>query len=251
MLKMRGLVGKKAQSHIEMILSFVIFTGFLFVIFVVLRPLKNLDKDYNNLEEIRKTIIDNVSREFSSVSLILNSEAIKDLKDKGKGCFEIQQRIDIASTDNILVKDLSENSLKSKIEPEKISIEPKDNQNRYFKIYISSYFNEESLTDNNCYSLENEDFTYGPMQKKTIPFMEEIKIINDAYMQDYNQLKKSLKLKYDFDFYIITKSRETILNDTLSKHRLFQDDVFIKEVPLTIINKSADSNEYILGLRTW
>ena len=235
-----GLDKKKAQGHIELILSFVIFAGFIFFMLIFINPVRYLNTDYSSLDDVQEIITENSSMIYKSISLILSSNF------EGS-CFSVD---DLDAGESILVKDMSENVRDAKIESNKIYIEATNNE-RYYKLYFSSAFNNYTGSLIGCTSLAKQNYTFGALNIQSSVLFERLIDLNNAYVGDYDGLKKGLKINKDFDFYVLDEYRVGLINDSLTAHKVFPREMFVREVPLSVVDMDAETKNVVLGIRVW
>lgn len=232
---------KKSQTHVEIILSFAIFVGFIFAIFVFLNPLKTLQADYSSLEDIQNMLLDNVSITYKSASLILDEGISKE-------CIIVNDTL--GATGTLLVK--GKDGIKpSKKENNKIYLK-KDLDERYFMLYFSNAFNfYTSEFGVGCVVLDKANYTFGALNIERTAMLDKLAMLNTTYMNDYDAVKKNLRIARDFDFYVLDENRNTIMNDTLIKHKVTARTTVVREIPLNVIDSNANIRPVIFGLRAW
>lgn len=240
---------KKGQGHIEMIVSFVLFLSFVLAIFFFLYPIQDNSLDYSILNTVQEKIIENVSFNYLSSSLILGSSV-------NSGCFCVSNSVGFNS--NILAKDSLGN-----VKPRGLGLNPANQSqiltikiestfnNRIYKLFSSEIFNQyaSSCIVSSCLSEEN--YTFGPLSFERAILFENLVLLNEEYMKDYNSLRTRLGINRNFDFVILNNQRQVLLNDSLSMHNIKQSGVLARDIPLISINKNATFADIILHLEVW
>jgi len=239
--KQKFLKNKKAQGHIEMILSFVIFIGFILAIFFLFVPAKHTPIDYAIFDKVQMKILENLSFQYQTASLILNSNF-------ADSCFAVEDPFNISS--NVLVQDLNGDIKKVKKDGGKIYIAHTSN-NRYYKLYFSDNFNSPRLSSEECLNLEKANYSFGVLSSEQRVLYENLEILNKTYLTDYPKLKQLIGFGNDFDFIIIDKNRNILFNESLSLHKLKKANVLSREFPLAIIDKNASKRDLLFILEVW
>jgi len=68
-------IGKRAQSHVEIMLSFVLFMGALILIFMFINPFSKADEQISVIDNVQKALINQTSMEIGKLSIITEDEA--------------------------------------------------------------------------------------------------------------------------------------------------------------------------------
>lgn len=240
---MNLLKSKKSQGHIELILSFIIFVGFVVALLFILNPVGQKKINYNNLNEIQEKVLNNLSINYDYISLILE-EAVP----LENSCFSVDNRINKDS--NFVILDEKGNNVQAKMLPnDKIYL--KNNGGRYYKFYFSDEFLKSELNAITCLSLEEDKYTFGVLINEKIVFYDRLTAFNKSYIEDYSNFKKSLKIEDDFDFVIYDINKVEIFNESLSMNKVKATTVLSNEIALKTFDKNAMSKDIILRLRSW
>ncbi len=193
---MRGLINKKGASHFEMIISFVFFIGFVFFLFVFLKP--------HDTSTLSSAVITGLYDSFEEkVSTNLSNVFLKTNYTEGNSCFYIQLPeggfVYAIADGNSRVTKLSGDSVNSNLVGGGLSIESGES---FFRVAISPEF--EGGTIEGCDVLS--DYELGqPVERKVISYSV-LKEINESYFSNYNELKKELKVPAIFDFAIVAEN---------------------------------------------
>jgi len=232
---------KKGISHVEMILSFVIFVGFLIFIFAILNPLKISDEKDIYLNIVERGIRENTSIEFKFLSLSLNHSWGK------KKCFWFRYNLS-----NIIVKNesygfvaaLSRGGGKER----KIYI---NGTGSFFYILSCEEFNESDFFPKGCEMLRSENYTFGLLRKFDMTSYSRLEDLTKRYDSDYEGLKKEIGLPHskDFSFSVRDTSGKNILrvNKTISK----QASILARDVPIQIVYKNGTLKYALLNIQVW
>jgi len=234
---------KNAQSgHIEMILSFVIFAGFVLVIFVFLNPVTREKLSYTALDSVQSSIFKNLSLSYSSSSIILNSDV--------SGCFVVDDAIGLFS--NLIVFDS-----KGDIKPVKVvsgspgKIYVGSAVGRFFKLYYSNAFNTEVFSSSCSNVPPAGTYAFGTLNKESSILYENLADFNKSYIEDYSLLKSKLGLKSDFVYIVYTTDKTILYQDSISKRKVRSVNTLSRDIPLRAITKNAEFIDLIFHLEVW
>ena len=248
-MEIKTIDNKRSQGHIEMILSFVIFIGFVFAILVFINPVRDQKINYASVDVAENKILDNLSFVYSSTGLILTENKT--------GCFYVDNLL--GQSGNIIVKDMSDNIVGavnnySATNP-KIYIQSSAIPgNRYYKLYFSDKFQNYSI-DNYAAScntpLPSTNYTFGSVYVDRAVLLDNIAPLNKSYMADYSGLKSSFGVNEDFEFVVYNLNRTKVLADTTGLHKIKTSIVLARDMPLRVLDSNATASDIILNVRVW
>jgi hypothetical protein len=237
---MKSLKLKQSQGHVEMILSFAIFAGFVVVMLFLLNPAKENKISYGSLDVAENIILDNISITYDSIAVILDAPINNGL------CFSVENNLNLLGRS--LAIDEKKNIVFSGNTPSKINIQPNNNV-RLYKLYFSDSFNSYYLATN-C-APPSTGYSFGVLIHESSVLWENIQALNKSYMEDYSKLKRDLNINEDFEFVVYNLNRSQVLFDTTSVHKLKTSFVLSRDLPLRIIDKNATQRDIVLNLRVW
>ena len=244
MIKRRILLlnNHRSQGHIEMILSFIIFVGFVFTLFIFFTPVRQDTVSYASLEKTQTSLLSRVSINYNYVSIILNSTY------RGS-CISVN---DIPSAEgNVIVKDLSGNILTSKRTAGN-GIDIRAYGDRYYQLYFSSLFSPSSEVFTDCGSLvKNINYSEVVVSFGEDIFYEKINDTQNYYLTNYNELKTELGLLNDFEFLVYNFSYAVLMNETISFHKTKSFSVLSRDIPIRALTKTGEYKDLILTIRVW
>ncbi len=234
----------KTQGHIEMILSFTIFLGFLLVMFIFINPLRENRVSYTSLDEVENIVLSNLSIDYQHIALILESGR------PNTNCFSVYNNFSLNSS--ILVVDENENIVASlnDVSSKKINIEPQSKDTRLYRIYFSNNLIS-SASPSSCKDLKNSDYGFGVLTSENSVLAERLVWLNQTYWSNYSLLKSNLNLNKNFEFVIYNLNQSKVLFDTTAFHKVKTSEVLARDVPLRIINSSGAKSDILFNLRTW
>lgn len=233
---------KKAQAHVEEILSFVIFAGFVFTLLIFLNPVGQKSTSTTVLDFTERQIIDNLSISYEKVPLILDN-APQDIN-----CFYVNNSRHF--TGNILVKDSQEQIKKFKIldGDSRIYIETSLNE-RYYIIYYNSSLNDYPLASiASCNQILAEDYSFGLTDKTNSVLYENLISFNNSYNENYEALKTNLHLNNEFVFSVF-QNNSLIMN--AERQKPSARNILSRNIPLLAVDRNLSRTDIILNLRVW
>ena len=99
------LKNKKAKGHVEAILSFVIFVGFLLFILTIFNPLRSSGKA-NLIDSVLINMEEQLKTEISSMSFSLTLDGLDKVEMSTENCFSIEAINELeCGNRKIIVKD--------------------------------------------------------------------------------------------------------------------------------------------------
>ena len=211
------LNSKRSQGHIEVIISFVIFIGFLLFVFIFLNPFARTKEPSYIMDNIQKAIINNITDEVGKLRIIVNQTT---------DCYNSSKVLNYGNK----------------------FVEVRDSKNpRLYTIYFGDFFSG-TLS---CSPL-GKNYTLGMYSKEKMVIYDKISDLKGSYNVDYKNLKISLGITNDFLF----KTRNLIGEETpeLSVTRNIPKgiDVESREIPIRVINNSnGQIQELILNIIVW
>jgi len=233
----------KSQTHIEMILSFVIFLGFLLAIFIFINPVRQNPVSYASVDLAQEKIINNISIYYNTVSVTLKTII------PSTNCFLIANKQGLSTSDNILARDFKNIITPVKIDSSGVSI--KSTGETFYKLYSSASFNQSASSPSGCATLSDVNYTFGILDNGKDVLYENILDLQTLYMNDYDALKNGLAIPGDFEFAVYHFNHSVILNETLAKHKLRSGNVLSREIPLKALKKDASKIDILLNIKVW
>lgn len=183
---------KKGLSHVEVIISFFIFVGFVLFLFVIINPFKkNISDDVLNSALLN--IDENLTTNISTVSINLNNSA--DITNiYSKGCFEIDlfPAIDCNSNRNVIVKDINGKILNANLDLIQHKLLISATTNSFYTIYCSEEIIPQSLTQTDCPMLDSENYSLGIINFRSLWSNSKLLGFNQSYYNDYPNLKAQI-----------------------------------------------------------
>ena len=161
------MVNKNATSHVEMVLSLVLFVSFLFFIFIIITPFtKNKNLYFFDSEQL---LIDKINSEIGKLAIILNSN---------NDCYDLSYVNQIYGNNFVEISDPTN--------PSRLTI------------YYGDFFDPSIMGSTCSYNLSHK-FSFGGYQKENFIVYGKILSLKNDYESNYELTKESLGIK-DFIF---------------------------------------------------
>lgn len=234
--------GKKAASHIEMVISFVMFALFVFFLLIYLNPIRNQNISGVLLDAIERNIEENASINLIEIPLSLKGSA--DL------CFLLPNPFDTTNPQNIFAKDSNGTVLKFALDGGNIKIEKKINF--YYLYYGDAVFNTLPLELISCTILNSSDYVYTAPRIYDLFFMPRIEGIKDDYTTDYYKLREEFNFPLNYDFAInITDSTtmQSVISMSIKKPEKME--ILAREFPIEILYSDGKIINAVMNIQVW
>ncbi len=205
---------KKAQSHVEMMLSFVIFVGALMFIFIFLNPFAKTADKISVIDDIQRVIIEDIGSEVGKLSVIGDSGTVDYTipSEYGANFIEVQETFS--------------NPIKC-------------------NLYFSDDF---SVGTQTC---QFDSYVLGVYSKEEIIVWDKIVLLKSNYETGYSGLKNSLGISEDFSFNFKSIGGGEIVVLSVSKNPPVGVNVESNDFPVRVIDSLGNINELILNIRVW
>ncbi len=207
---------KNAQGHVEVMVSFVIFIGFLLFTFIFLNPFAKTKEPSYIMDNAQKAIINNITDEVGKLSIILN--------DSGT-CYNFNE-----SEYEGDYKEVQESNIK-------------------YAIYFNDIFSNTATKKQTI--CDKANYTLGVYSEEKIVIYGKIVNLKNAYNSGYDNLKELLGITNDFLFKTKNMVGEENPELSVSKNIPQGIDVESREIPIRVINSNAQIQELILNIRVW
>lgn len=228
---------KKGVTHIEIILSFIIFTGFLIFVIAIFRPFNILSNDRENADFAERAILNysEIPVDFITLSLMTNIPSDK--------CFSFNSDLT-----KIAVKNESGFRIMAKSDSNNLHIE---NSGKFYYIYSSPEIIEYSTLDiSKCKPIQKDsDFKLGLFRSLKMLSNSSLTRLKEKYNSDYEGLKKDLAINFDFSFAV--KDSQGVILINANKTIPSRLGVSSQEMPVQIIYSNGEFKLGIMSVRTW
>jgi len=251
MSKISFISNKKAIAHIEVIVSFVIFIGFLIFLFAILNPIKEIKIDESLFEAVKYKITEyeNLKSDISYVSIMLEDSP-------EENCFEIEKINDMECSSDAKFRAKDENNQQVQITPSGNYIKINDD-NEFYTIFCSKVLDENSFKGN-CEEIDDEDYVLGIIQKEELISVKQLKDLINSINNDveYETIKQSLGIPNNNDFGLRIRDGKNILKyDNIEfeaiKRAPGAAKVSSKSYPMKIVYPDATFKTIIMDILIW
>jgi len=242
---MKSILQNKKGSHVEVILSIVIFIGFFIFLFIVLEPrIKYQEDEKFVLDFIENNLIGRVSSNLTTATIQLRA-SYSPLA--GKNCLQIT---DLGSGTYLMVTNGTE-GLGSSSNAGNVLINWAGQTDDFFKIYYSEEeFNSPAYTGTDCDSPTiDTEYIVGLVSIESEIFESGIKeFINQSlYDNEYSKTEIGIPLQNEFSM-AFTYENGTII-DTLSTS--IATEIYSQKIPIEYIDEEAQIKVGELSITIW
>lgn len=214
---------KRAQGHIEMMLSFILFISAILFIFFYINPFsKSVDKS-NELEQIQRIIMQSISEKAGRLSVVSYDAS---------GCYDF----DSAYYPGNYVE----------------FAESSPTPPRMYTIYFSDKFPDKiAAHKNNPPGCTN--FKLGVFSNETIILYDSLKDLaaNCNTEIGYKDIKKNLGISMDFVFNNTDMNRVPLSELNFAKRIPAGVEVQAKELPIKLIKSDGTTVNAIFNIKVW
>ena len=228
--------GDKRGSHVEVMISFVIFIGFVLFLLSILMPSVGTQKDKTKIfQGIEIGILNKVSSNMTVIDT--------NIGDIGQNCVNLDNFMSNTGIgSNIIVKDSYGKTVSSNINGDSIQITRTSTADKFFKIYYSSEF--ESLNTSGTCSLIN----YSIGLTKTSQYVFERKFI-EMMSENQDTLKNEINVPDGIGYgYGIILSNGTTIE---TQEGTLSANVYVKETPIEYVDLDGNIMEGYIKTKIW
>jgi hypothetical protein len=218
-MEKRGIKRKKAQGHVEMIISFTLFIGVLIIVFIFMNPFaKSESRDYL-IDEVTIIFMENTEANVGKLSIISNTNG---------GCYRIP-----ASAPKANHVEIWESSTPRK-----------------YILYFSDIFpaNISPHKKNDCPSA---NYSIGVFNEENILTYAKIQDIKNRYEAGYEGLRENLGMPSDFAFQFRDFTGNIVTELSATRNLPSGVERNSKEFPVRVIDNQGGVRELILNIRSW
>lgn len=224
-------INKRGQGHIEVIISFALFAGFVTFILLFLRPsTKSVEIGLNSVENAVKSRIEtNVS--YFSVKIDRNN----------RNCFCFDSEYDVP--EGIVVFNQDKEKVNSGKKNGEICIESNEG---FFYVYVSDEFaNQGGIA---CQNQAIPEF--GQLRNIKAVSYNKIENFKEDYERNYNELKNSLGIAYyDFSVKFIDSIGQEIAG--MEKSAPLGMPVYSRDNPVQIVYSDGNIKYGVMRVFVW
>ena len=206
---------KKSQAHVEVILSTILFIGFLLFILIFMRSSYKITEEIP-IDKVNFAVVEEIEENVGKLSVVLTSS---------DSCFDL----------NYLEKDYGNNfrSIVDILNPRRVTV------------YYGSFFESNKKV---CEETKKK-FKVGAYIEERIIFDKNIEELVNLYNSDYSKLKQDLGI-YNFAFEFNDKDNK-IQKFSVDGKIPENAEVKSKIFPVRVINSKAEISELTLNIKAW
>jgi len=239
-------MNKKAELHVEMIISFSIFIVFVIFIFIILNPFKQ--NDYN--PTINKIVLDSIAENISIDVLTTSIKVTASPVD----CFNIEDKFFPDPGMNLLVRSGStEIGSRYNLPPaSSLDIKVSSLTDQYYDIYFSSEFKPSASPPSpSCSPLASGTYNLG--QTKLISFSSESQItkLESECVSHYGDLRNEFKLPSSRNFGFVVREGSGTKIAECSQNIPKNVDIYSSDKLIRIIYANGDIKTATLQVTVW
>jgi hypothetical protein len=236
-------MNKKAQGHIEVVISFVIFVGFVLFMFVLFNPIKtNTNPGLVDVAYLR--LDSKLSVNIKTISVVNRTE----LTD---GCFTIDNQALISdlgcNQGNIIVKNLNGEIVDSILSEGALTLETSNRG--FYTIYCGDALDGSQDSLSNCPNLEVSDYKLGIVIERSYWSEELIESFISNYESDYDKTKEKLGVSGDFGFTILDNDENNLYKPNFEVPRSLTS--YAKTLPIRLIDDQAKTQNAKVNVVIW
>ncbi len=229
---------KKGVSNLEMILSFLIFIGFVFALFLIF-PIAKTERSKVGLDAAHKGILEFASVELTEFSVDIDKSSLA-----SKSCFRFKsptklEKIIVRNKDNLLMNAVYEDN--------RIYIEGTE---KFYYISSSEEFEERNFPKD-CKELGLGNFEIGLISTSKVLSFKKASELKEAYSLKYSDLqaKFGIPARENFGF-ILREFNGTEIISAMKKKPL-RVSVLVKETPVRIVYSNGELKYIMLHVEEW
>ncbi len=211
---------KRAQGHVEMMLSFILFIGAILFIFVYLNPFSKSVDSRNELEQVQRIIMQQISDNAGRLSVVSYDNS---------GCYKFDNSQYPANY-----------------------VEFAESVSKKYTIYFSNKFTGQNAP-HKIDSCGDASYKLGVFSNETIILYDLLKNFAASCNSDlgYQQKKKDLGLSLDFALNITDMNRQPIGDLNFAKKVSAGVEVKSKEFPIKIVKEDGTIINAIFNVKVW
>lgn len=236
MVRMKGKRG--AFGHVEIILSFILFVGFLLFLFIIFNPVKESSINLFDLEIAEREILKGIMAELNYTTLSINEAGFHDVGE----CFSI-------SSNNLGVYVEDKDGKKTPAYSDGNKIVVKKSGRFYTLFYFRDFapYAEEHI-DCEITNLAGIPHEIGSKRIANVLYNSSIDEFSARYYGDYENFKTQLGLSTDFGFIVYDSAKNEIMKVMKDKS---SKAVFSEEKGYQLLYNNGTRKEVVLNIQIW
>lgn len=216
-------MNKRGLSHLEFMLSFLIFVIFIAILFIVLNPFSTKNK-ISSIDGAEEAIKERLKTNLTIISFI---------PDSASSCFSVEKPVE--NEENVIVR-----TKNNRINAEANGIIYIDGEStNFYKILFSEDFEE-----NQAEQCELKQGTFGVPITYNMYSYKKLQEFNETYYKNYAGIRQDLKLREDFNLKISVSGEEFIMQKNVPEGLSIEG----REKPIQILMENGEILQAKLNL---
>lgn len=234
----------KKGSHVEIIISFIIFVTFIFFLFSMIEPSIGTNKEKENIiNHIEATLTDLISADMTIITINVLSSTSQE-------CIELNNEIDgLGINSRVVAKGSSEQSFNCSTSADltDLRIERDSTSDSFLKIYSSNAFSPVESSSSTCQSVQrNAEYSLG--LTKTSNYIFESKML-DLLGEDRETLRDTLNVPDGVSFgYGLVLSNGTTIETSEEE---ISTSIYIREKSIEYVDLEGNILMGYLKIKIW
>lgn len=231
-----------------MIISFVIFIGFLMFLIAIF-PFRNPEKTTIGLDAAERGITNFSDMNLVYLTIALNETARDKIATNAVKCFFLDPNITL---DKIIVKNETGSIVQSSVRlagtKKAVYI---NGAGKFYQIYSSPDFQISSYNDNCIEIKESDGLSFGLVRRSQTLSYRKLLNLNTSYYLNYNNLRTQFSIppREDFGFILREVNGAEILR--AMKSRPARANVFARDVPIEVSYDNGTFGYFVLNVQSW
>lgn len=244
---------KKRGTHIDVVLSFVIFISLLLFVYSI------FESEFRT-QSGKESVLDYLETELIgrfSMNLTVLTVQISETLNPGKDCFRVQNIVsDIQAQgideEELVIKDENGNILNYDVSGQALNI----GTGTYFIGFLKLY-NAEVLDSSFCPTCgfvgcdPITSYNFGLIKEKESIFAAKIEELADEYNSSYENLKNELGMLPGTEFGFIFEDSEGEVIAEAQKNLPDSSNIYVREIPILYVNDNGLIFQGFLIIKVW
>ncbi len=244
---------KKALTHVEVVISFVMFIFFLILIFSLMKPLKKTEDKSYLIENVKKMVEKKTVVDVTRITMGIENETFSSLRMMPESvCIKINLTEFGINTTNKKVRVKADNSpVNASISDGLATINFVGA--KLYEIYLSENLNEiqpscQIILDTSQFKYLS-NFTIGLITETSMLSKEKLEALKQEYETNYSKLKDKFFIRGEFDILVVNSTKHEIAR--MERNVPSTVNIFAREFPIEIIDSEARIQSGIMKIRVW
>jgi hypothetical protein len=215
---------RRGQGHVEMIISFVLFVGFLVFVFAIFNPLFRTEKSISADNE-KTVIVKNISDSVGKLAVVVASS---------DDCYSV----------NEIKKFYGSNFV------EIIDVPPTPTSQGKYTLYFGDFFDPSLVGKVSCSEAKGNAYSLGAYTDQSLIIKQKAISLKQLYDANYKAVASELGI---INFAFAFRNLDGTPLDGMSVTPSIPQSVDIASLdsPVVVIDDKAKIEEFIMNVRTW